>query len=163
MAKIRLCSMPQPSLLTSVSKYGGFPAFARLVQRRKLSVVPMVGSPPISFACCIFQQPGKYSYSCMLQKWKQRLLRMCAHYLLNVRRRNLAFDPVANFHLRNGATVWRLNWAADTSPHGLSASFGIMVNYEYVLDKVHSNSQTYLVDRSIPAAQAVKDLAQGSG
>ena len=89
-------------------------------------------------------------------------MRLCAHYLLHVRRRNLAFDPVANFHLRNGASVWRLNWAADWSKHGLQSSFGIMVNYRYVLDDVHRNSQAYLMDRSIPAACSVQDLAQGS-
>jgi hypothetical protein len=36
---------------------------------------------------------------------------------------------VANFHLRNGATLWRLNWLADPSPRGMANSCGIMVNY----------------------------------
>jgi malonyl-CoA decarboxylase len=38
------------------------------------------------------------------------LLRLCARYLLRERRRRYAADPVANFHLRNGAQLWRLNW-----------------------------------------------------
>ena len=42
-------------------------------------------------------------------------------------RRGLALDPVANFHLRNGAAVLQLNWHADASPAGLSRSHGIMV------------------------------------
>jgi malonyl-CoA decarboxylase len=37
------------------------------------------------------------------------LLRLCALYLLTGRR-NLAFSPVAHFHLRNGAQLWRINW-----------------------------------------------------
>jgi malonyl-CoA decarboxylase len=38
------------------------------------------------------------------------LLRLCAAYLLKERRRNFALDPVAHFHLRNGAQLWRINW-----------------------------------------------------
>jgi hypothetical protein len=38
------------------------------------------------------------------------LLRLCALYLVHERRRNLALDPVANFHLRNGAELWRVNF-----------------------------------------------------
>lgn len=90
-------------------------------------------------------------------------MKLCAHYLVHVRRRNLAFDPVANFHLRNGASVWRLNWFADCSAHGMQSSLSMMVNYKYVLEDVHTNSQQYLMDRTIPASQSVQDLAQTSG
>ena len=38
------------------------------------------------------------------------MLRLCAFYLVHERRRNLALDPVANFHLRNGAELWRVNF-----------------------------------------------------
>lgn len=38
------------------------------------------------------------------------LMRLCATYLLTERRRNFALDPVAHFHLRNGAQLWRINW-----------------------------------------------------
>lgn len=47
---------------------------------------------------------------------------------------NLSFNIfcfIANFHLRNGAMMWRLNWAADLSPRGLKNSFGLMMNYRY--------------------------------
>lgn len=37
----------------------------------------------------------------------------------------------ANFHLKNGAVMWRINWQADQSPRGLANSCGIMVNYRY--------------------------------
>ena len=42
----------------------------------------------------------------------------------------------------------------------MKSSFGIMVNYRYVLNDVHSNSQAYLMDRTIPATKSVQDLAQ---
>ena len=50
-------------------------------------------------------------------------------YLYQEKRRNQALDSVANFHLRNGATLWRLNWLADPSLRGMANSCGIMVNY----------------------------------
>lgn len=96
-----------------------------------------------------------------LQEWRSVLMRLCAHYLLHVRRRHLAFDPVANFHLRNGASVWRLNWGADLSHNGLSSSFGMMVNYRYVLEDVHSNNQMYLMDGTVPSSQDVRLTAAG--
>ena len=46
--------------------------------------------------------------------------RLCAQYLYLEKRRKGALDSVANFHLRNGATLWRLNWLADLSPRGLT-------------------------------------------
>jgi hypothetical protein len=48
----------------------------------------------------------------------------------------LPVDPVARFHLRNGASLHRLNWLANTSSAGLSASCGMMVNYLYELEEV---------------------------
>ena len=39
-------------------------------------------------------------------------------------------DPVANFHLRNGASIAHLHWGADLSSRGRAGSYGIMVNYE---------------------------------
>ena len=44
------------------------------------------------------------------QLFQSLLLHLCARYLIRERRRNHAIDPVANFHLRNGAELWRLNW-----------------------------------------------------
>ncbi len=48
-------------------------------------------------------------------------------------------DPVARFHLGNGARIERVNWAADRSPKGLAQSCGIMVNYLYDLDQLDDN------------------------
>lgn len=71
-------------------------------------------------------------------------MRLCARYLLLEKRRGFALDPVANFHLRNGAKALRLNWAADTSGKGMKQSFGMMVNYEYVLEEVEKCNAAYI-------------------
>src|SRR3546814_12402913 len=67
---------------------------------------------------------------------KPALMRLCAQYLVQEKASNgRARDPVAHFHLTNGARVERLNWLGDTSAHGMSQSAGLMANYQYRLDK----------------------------
>lgn len=86
------------------------------------------------------------------------LKRLCALYLLKEKRGALALDPVANFHLTNGARVERINWLADTSKKGLQQSHGLMVNYLYQLAKIDDNHESYLSARSIAASSQVKSL-----
>ncbi|PSN37402.1 hypothetical protein C0J52_16312 [Blattella germanica] len=66
---------------------------------------------------------------------------------------------LSNFHLRNGAMMWRLNWQADLSVRGLGNSCGIMVNYRYFLEDTESNSQMYLEKQKIVASDDVRQLA----
>ncbi len=87
------------------------------------------------------------------------LLRLCAQYLYTEKRRRVALDPVANFHLKNGATLWRINWLADTSPRGLSNSCGMMVNYRYYLENLERNSSNYLENHTVDADESVVLLA----
>jgi malonyl-CoA decarboxylase len=53
-------------------------------------------------------------------------------------------DPVARFHLHNGARLERINADADLSPKGVRESFGLMVNYLYELDAVESNNDRFV-------------------
>ncbi|CAI5445916.1 unnamed protein product [Caenorhabditis angaria] len=78
-----------------------------------------------------------------LQEIRQILLYSCAHYLCKAKRNGNALNSVTNFHLRNGAELYRLNWMGDTSHRGINNSFGIMVNYRYDLNRVHENSLEY--------------------
>lgn len=86
------------------------------------------------------------------------LLRLCARYLLVEKRGSQALDPVARFHLSNGARVERLNWLADKSPRGLRQSAGIMVNYRYKLEEIEANHEAYTGEGRIAAAPAVRGL-----
>ncbi|PVD28923.1 hypothetical protein C0Q70_11518 [Pomacea canaliculata] len=89
---------------------------------------------------------------------KVPLLRLCARYLYLEKRRGFALNPVANFHLANGAVLWRINFLADTSIRGLNQSCGLMVNYRYYLDIAETNSQEYLLHQRISASNDVLDL-----
>jgi malonyl-CoA decarboxylase len=84
--------------------------------------------------------------------------RLCAYYLLQEKSNGQPLDPVARFHLANGARVERLNWLADSSPKGLQESAGLMVNYLYRLVDIETNHEAYVAEGRIAAAPAVKSL-----
>ena len=66
-------------------------------------------------------------------------------------------DPVAKFHLGNGARLQRINWAGDLSKNGIRQSRGMMVNYLYDLGKVEEYHERFL-EGSVVHAQAVARL-----
>lgn len=85
------------------------------------------------------------------------LKRSCAFYLCREKKNGYAFNPVANFHLRNGAHVYRINFKGDFSDNGWQSSYGFMVNYGYKLDELDSNCISYLIDKSIKTSDVVRD------
>ncbi|ANY17044.1 malonyl-CoA decarboxylase [Bordetella pseudohinzii] len=84
-------------------------------------------------------------------------VKLAAHYLQTLKN-DQPLDPVARFHLGNGARLERLNWAADVSDKGLEQSCGMMVNYLYVLDDLDSNLAR-LQDGKITASRAFGRVA----
>ena len=87
------------------------------------------------------------------------LTRLAAEYICIARnKRGRAMDPVAHFHLSNGASVYRLNWAADTSSKGMAQSFGLMVNYEYKLKEIQNNSSAYEAEQKVAASGLIKNI-----
>jgi malonyl-CoA decarboxylase len=86
------------------------------------------------------------------------LMELAAHYLFEAKRGARAFDPVAHFHLTNGARLERINWLADTSARGMREAAGMMVNYLYRLDQIDENQSAYARDGHIVAAPAVSAL-----
>ena len=75
---------------------------------------------------------------------KDLLQRLCAHYLLEEKRIGHVLDPVARFHLGNGASIERINCAADLSEKGVHQSAGIMINYLYRAEDIIANHEAYL-------------------
>jgi malonyl-CoA decarboxylase len=65
------------------------------------------------------------------------------HYLTREKLGRFPLDPVARFHLGNGARVERLNWAADISVKGFNQSYGMMVNYRYLPESIEQNVDRY--------------------
>jgi len=107
---------PQPSLVNRNRELGGEADDVAAVLREVLSRPDWVDDP-------VFRRH--------LKKW---LIEIAYLYLSSeTDARGKPLNPVAGFHLGNGATISRgnINFAANTSPRGLEESCGLMVNYVY--------------------------------
>lgn len=104
-------------------------------------------------------RPGWYESTEICEALEGPLLRLCARYLLRKKTTGgVAKNPVAHFHLSNGARVDRLHWLADTSENGLKQSAGIMVNYLYKLGEIEANHESYRGEAKIRASSSVRNL-----
>jgi malonyl-CoA decarboxylase len=84
---------------------------------------------------------------------------LAAHYFLRAKTAaGRAIDPVARFHLGNGASLERINWLGDISKKGLEEAHGLMVNYRYDLDAIEANHEAFAKDGVVTAAKAVRGL-----
>ena len=85
--------------------------------------------------------------------------RLAAHYFLNEKNdRDEPLDPVARFHLKNGAILERINILGNPSDKGMERSLGTMVNYVYDLSRVEENHEDYVKNHKIICAASVKKL-----
>ena len=91
---------------------------------------------------------------------QKTLMALCAHYLIYGSREPATTDPVARFHLGNGARLERLNWMADTSKAGMERSAGMMVNYLYRLDQVEANHEAYAHEHRVVASVELRKLVK---
>ena len=97
------------------------------------------------------------------EKLRLPLLRLCARYLAREKRRGRPRDPVARFHLGNGARLERINWLGDPSTKGLAELFGVLVNYRYDGAIIERNHEAYTNTGEIVMSAAVRGLlANGS-
>jgi len=106
-------------------------------------------------------RPGWWQSAAQASALQEPLLRAAAWYFLRAKNpRGLPFDAVARFHLGNGARLERLNWLADLSDNGIGQSYGLMVNYLYVLEDIEKNHEAYAEGHPVVASSAVKRLAR---
>ena len=90
----------------------------------------------------------------------QQMRALAAHYLYAVKRSDgLPLDPVARFHLGNGAQIHQVHAGADTSARGMAQSTGVMVNYLYDLRKVSQNHENFASAHQIAASSDIRALS----
>ncbi len=104
-------------------------------------------------------KPGWWEDPETAEAAKGPVLRAVARYLVHARRRGRAADPVAHFHLSNGARMERLNWLANVSEAGRAQSAGVMINYLYRSDMIEANHEAYKGEGRIAMSSAVRALA----
>ncbi|HWW48172.1 MAG TPA: malonyl-CoA decarboxylase [Xanthobacteraceae bacterium] len=87
-----------------------------------------------------------------------------AHYFLKAKTaQGLPVDPVARFHLGNGARLERVGWLGDRSTKGLRESGGVMVNYLYDLDDIEKNHEAFANQGEVAVSNAVRRLMKTEG
>ncbi len=90
------------------------------------------------------------------------LMGLAARYLsLEKGPADRALDPVAHFHLSNGARMERLNWLGDVSRSGLLRSAGMMINYLYALPRIEANHEAYTDTGKVALSSAMRALLKG--
>ena len=88
---------------------------------------------------------------------KPALMALCARYL-TATRDGRVLDPVANFHLANGASIEHINWMADPSTTGRARSAGLMANYLYEPERIPERAENYTTKGEVSVAGAVEEL-----
>lgn len=96
----------------------------------------------------------------VIEQIKEPLESLVAYYLMNEKSRDNPLDPVARFHLGNGARLERINWLGDTSENGLKQSAGLLVNYYYSLKDIEKNHEAYVNEKKVVASSAIQSLAK---
>lgn len=151
---------PRLSTFVTLSPAPGFAAW--LKRERKRDTSPMLSEEDRA-ALAALDQPTWLSDPDTAERLKEPVIRAAATYYLSGRTRSGApIDPVARFHLGNGARLERINWLADPSSKGLHQSYGVMVNYLYDLNDIERNHEAYAGNRTIVTSTAVKRLARPS-
>lgn len=129
-------------------------------------------SPVIGFTQWLKEQ-GKEEYIASFQSMigqenldslKEQTLSLLAKYFLDAKNKNgEPYEPVARFHLGNGAMLKRLNWCANMSDKGISQSLGLMVNYLYDLEQLEENHEAYTENKDIIVDSSIKQLLKNRG
>ncbi len=104
-------------------------------------------------------QPGWWTNEEVAAQLQDTVMRAAAYYFLRARNeRGAPVDPVARFHLGNGARLERINWLADTSERAMALAYGLMVNYLYELDDIEKNHEAYAEGPTVVASGTVQRL-----
>jgi malonyl-CoA decarboxylase len=141
--------------------------FPRIRKFATVSPVPgfrewLESDPQLADLRAKLDQPHWWENRELSEAVQKTLVPWCARYLLHAKSEREPLDPVARFHLRNGARLERINWLGDISSAGMQRSAGIMVNYLYRLADLEKNHESYSRDFQVVAASEIESLAKSA-
>jgi malonyl-CoA decarboxylase len=139
--------------------------FPRIRKFATVSPVPgfrewLASNPELAGLLSKLDQPLWWENKELSAELRLELVPLCARYLLQAKNGREPLDPVARFHLRNGARLERINWLGHVSAVGMQRSAGIMVNYFYRLPDLEKNHEAYTRDYEIVATSEIESLAK---
>lgn len=151
--------IPSLSTFVTLSPVPGFGAF--LKAQRKSEPNPLLTPADIK-ALALLDEPGWEEKEEARAALTPVICALAAHYFLVAKSpKGRPLDPVARFHLGNGARLERINPMGDLSPKGIAQAAGLMVNYRYVLSDIEKNHEAFAGKGEIVASPAVKKLLRG--
>lgn len=118
------------------------------------------GEEPIAALIAILGRRGWQRDPALTRAAEPALVRMCARYLMTESNGKRARDPVAHFHLSNGARIERISMLGDVSDKGIRESATLMVNYLYDLGKIEEWHEEYAGEGRRNASTSVRRLGQ---
>lgn len=152
---------PIPGFRSWLAKHGT-PLLARMADKPRGELARALGIEPQAQldAALLLEAAGKAAQLPEQSPVRRALLWCAAHYLGKESHNGRPLDPVARFHLGNGARVERLNWGGDPSAKGEKQSFGLMVNYLYDLKKIEKH-RGLLAQGRLPVSRDIEILLKG--
>jgi malonyl-CoA decarboxylase len=151
-------AFPRLSTFTTLSPA---PDFAAWLARERKNDASLALSEEDKAALATLDEPDWWRMAEKAETVNGPLTRAAAWYFLRAKTpRGTPADPVARFHLGNGARLERLDFLADTSDKALAQSHGLMVNYLYDLEDIEKNHEAYAESRTVVAANAVRRLVR---
>ena len=145
--------------LTTLVTLSPVPSFATWLTRERAQENSSALTEADKAALVALDEPGWWLDAEKAAALRDPLMRAAAWYYLRARTpRGMPVDPVARFHLGNGARLERINWLADVSEKGIAQSYGLMVNYLYDLDDIEKNHEAFAEQRSVVASNNVQRL-----
>jgi malonyl-CoA decarboxylase len=139
--------------LKRFSTLSPIPGFRRWLMQRLAE-----GSDPDTTLLPELEHDGWWHELAQSERLRPVLMRLCAQYLTRKPLPGSRIDPVARFHLGNGARLERINWLGNTAPRAIQESFGIMVNYLYDHDSIENNHEAFVRDGTIVRSPDVDAL-----
>jgi malonyl-CoA decarboxylase len=131
------------------------PGFRRWLMRRLAE-----GSDPDAALLPELERDGWWHDVAQGEKLRPALMRLCALYLTRQPSPGSRIDPVARFHLGNGARLERINWLGNAAHCAIQESFGIMVNYLYDHESIEDNHEAFVRDGTIVRSPDVDALLE---
>jgi malonyl-CoA decarboxylase len=148
----------QPQLKTFVT-LSPVPHFARWLDRAVADEAGGVVTDEDRVALQVLSDPGWIEDPDEDDTLKETLMALAAHYFLAAKSTDKRpIDPVARFHLGNGARLERINWLGDVSEKGLREAHGLMVNYRYDLKEIERNHEAFANEGEVAASRGVRGL-----
>jgi malonyl-CoA decarboxylase len=160
--------LPRLSVFATLSPVPGFRAWLDRALAERRAVLPAgetaklaaaVAHPePATALADILARPDWASDERLAGALREPMERLCARYLLLEKSGAQPLDPVAHFHLSNGAHVNSIFWLADNSARGMRQSYGVMASYRYALSEVGKNHEQFQQNGRVAAARRVLKL-----